>query len=288
MDESGIPSADYDRILADPSYADQIKTATDAIGTEFLIYNKWLAPTDDYRVRMALSLAIDKEAVVTTLKSGIVAPFYTHQGVDGAPKVEDYPDLGIMYDPEAAKALIDEYCAEKGIEPKDIEISYSFNTSESRKMMAETIQYMWQNTLGITVNLKNSEWAVYKVERSQGLDNVYRSTWVQDYMDANNFTADVFLCNAGYQSVTDWPSVDCTDKTDPSYVEYEDVLKSAGKETDPVARAALYARADEIIIEDEAIINPIYWYSSLLLRKTNIKATESIIGYERWEKWTIE
>ena len=190
--------------------------------------------------------------------------------------------------PQAARALIDEYCAEKGIKPKDLVITYGFNTSESRKMMAETIQYMWQNILGITVDLKNSEWAVYKVEREEGLDNVYRSTWVQDYLDADNFTADVFLCGAGYSGVTDWPSVDCTDKTDPAYLEYEDVVKKAGKETDPVIRASLYARSDEIIIEEEAIINPIYWYSSLLLRQPNIKSTISIIGYDRWEKWTIE
>jgi len=288
MDEAGIPSADYDRIISDPAFKDQIKPSTDSVGTEFLIYNEWLPPTDDVRIRKALSLAVDKEAVVKTLKEGIAAPFYIHPGVDGAPKVEDYPDLGIMYDPEAAKALIDEYCKEKGIQPKDIVVTYSFNTSESRKMLAETIQYMWQNTLGITVNLKNSEWPVFKVERQQGLDNVYRSTWVQDYMDANNFTADVFLCGTGYSSVTDWPSKDCTDKSNPAYIEYEEVVKKAGKETDPKARAALYARSDEIIIEEEAIINPIYWYSSLVLRKPNIIAPETLTGYAHWEKWEIK
>ncbi|HPL58135.1 MAG TPA: hypothetical protein PLT22_08115, partial [Flexilinea sp.] len=59
-------------------------------------------------------------------------------------------------------------------------------------------------------------------------------------------------------------------------------------ETDPKARAALYARSDEIIIEEEAIINPIYWYSSLVLRKPNIIAPETLTGYAHWEKWEIK
>ncbi len=288
MDGAGIPSADYDRIMSDPAFQDQILTTADAIGTEFLIFNKWLAPTDDYRIRKALSLAIDKEAIVATLKAGIPAPYFVHPGVTGGPKEADYPELGFRYNPEEAKALIDEYCAEKGIKPEDIVVSYSFNTSESRKLLAETIQYMWQDTLGITVNLKNSEWAVFKVERQQGLDNIYRSTWVQDYLDANNFTADVFLCNAGYQTVTDWPSVDCAGADDPSYDEYESVVLQAGKESDVKVRESLYARSDEIIINEQAIINPVYWYASVSLRKPNVIAPVSMNGYERYEKWEIK
>ena len=85
----------------------------------------------------------------------------------------------------------------------------------------------------INVELKNSEWKVYKVEREEGTSNVYRSTWVQDYMDANNFTLDVFLCGASYQAVTDWPSVGCVERDDPLFREYEEVVLTAARELDP-------------------------------------------------------
>ena len=37
--------------LLDPALKDQIKSSTDSVGTEFLIYNEWLPPTDDVRIR---------------------------------------------------------------------------------------------------------------------------------------------------------------------------------------------------------------------------------------------
>ncbi len=194
-----------------------------------------------------------------------------------------------MYDPEKAKQLIDEYCAEKGIKPSDIRLTYSYNTTDSNKLRAETVQGMWQSLLGINVELKNSEWAVFKVERSEGLENVYRSSWVQDYMDANNFTADVFLCPGGaYQNITDWPSLGCTDLSNPKYVEYADIIKQASKETDPAARAALYARSEEILLNEEAILNPLTWNNSYILRNPRIIAPDSVTGYDRWEKWDIQ
>ena len=177
----------------------------------------------------------------------------------------------------------------KGITPADVKLTYSYSTSDANKLRAEAVQSMWQNNLGITVELKNSEWAVFKVERREGLDNVYRSSWVQDYMDANNFTADVFLCPGGaYQLITDWPSVECTDVSDPQYVEYADVIKSAGKETDPAARAALYARSEEILLNEAAILNPLNWNNSYVLMNPRITVPTSVTGYERWEKWEIK
>lgn len=107
-------------------------------------------------------------------------------------------------------------------------------------------------------------------------------------MDANNFTADVFLCPGGaYQNITDWPSIDCTDLSNPKYVEYADVIKKAGKETDSIVRTSLYARAEEILLNEEAILNPLSWNNSYVLMSPKVIAPYSITGYERWEKWDI-
>jgi len=289
MDYAVIPSGDYDRITTDPAYTDHLIYRPTSIGTEWLIYNPWLAPTDDIRVRQALSYAVDKDAVVKAVKAGETAPYFINPAVAGAPKKEDYPDLGIMYDPVKAKALIDEYCAEKGIKPADVKVIYSYSTSDANKLRAEAVQSMWQTNLGITVELQNSEWAVFKVERREGLANVYRSSWVQDYMDANNFTADVFLCPGGaYQPVTDWPSVGCKDVSDPVYVKYAEIIKAAGKETDTAKRAELYAQSEDILLKEVAIINPLNWNNSYVLMNPRITAPVSITGYERWEKWEVK
>ena len=286
MDYAIIPAGDYDRIMTDPAFADHLLYQPTSIGTEWLAYNPLLPPTDDRRVRLALSYAVDKEAVVTAVKAGTAAPYFVNPGVAGAPKTEDFSDLGVMFDPEAAKALLAEYCAEKGIEPSEIEITYAYSTSDQNKLRAEAVQSMWETNLGIKVNLENSEWAVFKVERREGLSNVYRSSWVQDYMDANNFTADVFLCPGGaYQSILDWPSLDCADLSNPNYIRYADTIKSAGKESDPVKRAELYAAAETILLIDEAILNPLSWNYAYVLLNPAVEAPASVTGYQRWEKW---
>ena len=287
MDSAGITATDYDRVISDPILSKEVVDVAGDVGTEFLIFNHNLQPTDDVRVRKALAFAVDREAVVSTLKTGLAAKSFIHPGVSGAP-VSDNPAFGAVFDPDTAKNLIAEYCEEMGIQPADISLTLSYNTSESRKMYMELLQYMWSDTLGINVELKNSEWKVFKVEREEGTDNVYRSTWVQDYMDANNFTKDVFLCGAAYQSVTDWPTKDCIDASDPLYDEYEKIILEAAGELDPDKRIELYTRSDEILINEAAIITPVYYYGGPFLRKLNVKAPITVTGYDRWEKWTIE
>ena len=159
MDTAGITAADYDRIMTDPVLSAEVVDLKGDVGTEFLIFNPNLPPTDDVRVRKALAYAIDRDAVVTTLKAGMTAKAFIHPGVTGAP-VSDDPDFGASFDTGKARELIAGYCAEKGITPGDITVTVAYNTSESRKMYMELLQYMWSDSLGINVELKNSEWKV--------------------------------------------------------------------------------------------------------------------------------
>jgi len=280
LDVTTIPSGDMDRIITDPQYKDLIQqTAT--LGTEFYAFNYQLAPTDDARVRKALSMAIDRESLVTNVvKGGVPAPFFTNPGVAGGPKVEKYPDLGIRFDPQGAKQLLDEYLAEKGTTADQLQIALLFNTTEGNKQTAEAIQAMWKDNLGVTVNLINQERKVYLTQRKEGKENIYRSSWVQDYPDANNFLFEVFGPGAGYQQVVDWYE-------GPSYDQFLKLITDAAVESDPAKRMDLYAQAEKILVEDEAIVAPLYWYSTPVLIRATVQDLPSITGYDHWEKWDI-
>ena len=280
LDISGIPSSDQDRVMADPNYSAMVRQSY-TLGTEFYAFNTQLAPTDDPRVRLALSMSIDRQAIVDNVnKSGIPAPFFTNPGAAGAPKPEAYPDLGVKYDPEGAKALLDEYLAEKGLTADQLTVTLMYNTAESHANRAQAIQAMWQDNLGIKVELLNQEWKVYLASRTEGKENVYRSSWVQDYPDTNNFLFDVFGPGAGYQDVVKWTEGD-------AYTQFVDLLKQGALETDPQKRMDIYAQAEKILVQDEAVVAPIYWYSTPYLAQPYVKDTTSITGYDHWEKWDI-
>lgn len=295
LDFAQIPFGDFDRIHQDPVFADALIEKPVNIGTEALLFNHLLPPTDDIRVRQALLYATDREAIVTALKSGTVAPFWIHPNVIGSPAetpgdatAETY---GAVTDTEKARALLASYCDEKAIEPKDLTLTYFFSTSDQHKVRAEVIAAMWREALGINVVLENVDWGVFKDARKEGLKNVYRTAWIQDYLDANNFTADVFLCPAGYyQSSTDWPTVDCvsSDGADPLYDEYQALVERAARENDPVERRQLYARSEKILIRDAAIINPISYNNAFHLLNPRFQIPVTRTGYDRWEKWLVK
>ena len=294
LDIAGIPSEEWDRIHADPAYTDMIRPVF-TLGTEWYGFNNQLAPTDDQRVRLALSLAIDRELLVQqVVKGGVPARFFTHPGAAGAPTAEDYPDGGIQYDPERAKALLDEYLAENNLAAEDLQITLMANSSEGHQRNGEAIVGMWNEVLGIDVTFVTQELATYLDTRTEGQENIYRNSWVQDYPDANNFLFDVFGLNTAFTDVVDWPinvglteSEEYTPGDNPNFDRFTELLQQAANEQDPQARMDLYAQAEQILLVDEAVVAPLYWYSDDILVRPEVQDTDSITGYDHYEKWDI-
>ncbi len=296
LDVTGIPSEEWDRIHSDPAYASMIRPVY-TLGTEWYGFNTKLAPTDDQRVRLALSLAIDRELLVKqVVKGGIPAQFFTNPGAAGGPKPEQYPDGGVKYNPEKAKELLNSYLTEKKIKPENLKLTLMANSTENNQKTGEAIVGMWKDVLGINVNFVTQERQVYLVTRKDGKENIYRNSWVQDYPDANNFLADVFGLNAAFTAVVDWPvkitsSGDVekyTPGSNPNFDKFSELLKQAANEQDAKKRMDLYAQAEQILLVDEAVVAPLYWYSDDILIRPEIKDTQSITGYDHWEKWDIQ
>lgn len=295
LDISAISSEEWDRIHADPAYADMIRPVY-TLGTEWYGFNNQLAPTDDQRVRLALSLAIDRELLVQqVVKGGIPAQFFTNPGAAGGPKPEQYPDGGVKYDPERAKELLNEYLTEKNIAAEDLKLTLMANSSEGNQKTGEAIVGMWKEVLGIDVTFVTQERAVYLDTRKDGKENIYRNSWVQDYPDANNFLFDVFGLNAAFTSVVDWPinvgldgSGEYTPGSNENFDKFVELLQQAANEQDAKKRMDLYAQAEQILLVDEAVVAPLYWYTDDILVRPEIKDTKSITGYDHYEKWDIQ
>ena len=290
MDTSNVDAANLDRIKADPVFSTELYTAPNFC-SYYYGFNTSIEPTNDVRVRRALSMAVDRQSLIdNVLKGGqIPSQWIENPGLAGAPTLEKYPDGGIKYDLEAAKALLQEYLDEKGMTADQLDITLEFNTNAGHQLIAETIQSMWADGLGVTVNLMNQEWKVHLAmidgpEASQ----VFRTGWCLDYPDANNFTKDLTAIG-GNNNQTE-PGVPGVPYGGIQWLneDYEALIAQAAAELDPDARMDLYAQANKIAMYDDAVVIPIYWYSRNIVTKPYLTRTFSSGGHETFEKWDID
>ncbi len=287
LDAAAVPLADIDRVKADPVLSQEYVQAPN-VCTYYYGFNTTAPFVDDARVRRALSYALDRESLIANVTKGGQKParYFTYPGLAGSPDPAAYPDLGISYDPDAAKAELQSYLDEKGLTAADLDITLMFNTSSGHQAIAEAIQQMWADTLGLNVQVINQEWAVY-LETVKSLDTpqIWRLGWCLDYPDANNFDREVFA--AGMSS-------NPTDETGaPSgglmwnNPEYEALVDEAATETDPAKRVDLYAQAEEILVKTDAVMIPIYWYTRNTVTKPYVTRTFSVGGHEIFYKWDL-
>lgn len=288
-----IPTSELDRIKADPELSKTLSIGEDMC-TYYYGFNTTAKFMDDARVRRALSMAIDRKSIVENVtKAGQVpAQWFSRPGLVGAPTLEEYPDLGIKYDPETAKDLLEDYMKDKGIkDPMDITIEIVHNTSENHAKIAVAIQQMWKDTLGIDAIVSNQEWAVYlKSIRSKDTPQVYRMGWCQDYMDAASFLNDD-ISSGGSQN----PTVDGLAGSEPTgglmwyNEEYEKLIDEAQTLSETADRLKLYADAEQILVYDDAAMAPLYWYTRPQLSSTDVNRTYSILGgKENFYKWSMK
>ncbi len=286
MDWTIVPLADMDRVKTDPKLS-KLLNISPSLCTYFYGFNTKAQVVDDVRVRRALSMAVDRVSLIQNVTKGEQEPaqWFSRPGLAAAPTMKDHPDLGIKYDPEAAKKLLDEYLKEKNLTADKLDITLMFNTNSGHQKIAEAVQQMWKDKLGLSVKLTNQEFKVFlNTTKSKDTPQVWRSGWCLDYPDANNFLREVMAVGG-----SDNPA----EKGEPygginwKNDQFEELVKKAAVEMDPAKRVELYAQAEQILVSDDAAIIPVYWYTNVHVTQPWIKRTYSSGGHERYEKWEV-
>ncbi|MCJ7432828.1 MAG: peptide ABC transporter substrate-binding protein [Anaerolineales bacterium] len=286
MDWSQVPLADMDRIKADPTLSQELMIAPEMC-SYYYGFNTTAPFVDDVRVRRALSMAIDRQSLVDNVLKGGQEPaqWFSRPGLAGAPTIADHPDAGIKTDPEAAKAELQSYLDEKGLTAEDLDLTLLFNTSSTHQGIAEAIQQMWKDNLGVNVKLTNQEFAVY-LATTRGADTpqIFRAGWCLDYPDANNFIRENFDANGSTNPFTDGKPSGGVFLNDPDFFA---LLGEAAAESDPVKRVDMYAEAETYLVNEVAAIAPIYWYAINIVTKPYVIRTYGVGGQESYEKWDV-
>lgn len=276
LDVSEAPSASIDRINSDPNLSAQLHVAPGTC-TYYYGFNTEQAPFDDARARRAFSMAIDRQSIVdnVTREGQIPAALFALPSLVAAPTSEMFPDVGIQSDPEGAVALWNEYLTDTGMAADAFQITLYHNDSALHASVAQAAQQMWAETLGVNVQITTADFATYLDQR--GNYSIYRAAWCFDYPDAHNFYYDVPFHSALIeQNDTHWINT-----------EFDALIDQAFLETDNAVRAAIYAEADNILVNTDAAVAPIYYYVTNDLTAPNVTRTYSNITREYYEKWDI-
>jgi oligopeptide transport system substrate-binding protein len=265
----GLPSEEMPRIVEDPVLSEELRVLPRP-GVYYVGLNTLREPTDNVLFRKALASAIDRKSIIENV---VQRPWLTPLSCTTPPAIlghQEWGTCGYTFDPEQAMAYLEEYMAEAGYEEvSEIPIvRFWFNRADYNEDVIEAAAAMWEENLGITVELRTNEWAVYldfldqcnnsQEELAACEFNAYRMGWVMDYGDPQNQLEVVFAPASTFQ-YTGWENE-----------RFDELMDLAGGEFDTATREAYYMEADQILCEQEVAIIPIHGYERNTLVKDGV------------------
>lgn len=209
--------------------------------TTYLIANTQRAPLTDVRLRQALSMAIDRETIVTrvvphgqTAAAALIPP-----GIEGyTPQAPDWAALSMPDRVARAKALV-QAAGYGPANPLKIELMYV--TSDQSKQEFGAVAAMW-HAIGVDATLDNRENQVVESETRHHDFQISAYGWIADYPDPWTFLS-VFRTDAGGLNTADYRNP-----------EFDGLLAQASTELDPAKRMALLEQAERIFVRDQPVI----------------------------------
>ena len=252
----------------------------DYIGTYYVCYQTQAAPFDNALVRQAFTLAIDSKYIVeqVTQTGQVPATGFVPAGIyDADANGDDFRTVGGDYwDAPVDDATYQANCekarqllAEAGYPNGEgfPTVTYLYNTSDAHKAVGEALQQMWQEELGVTVQLQNQEWNAFLETRKKGEYQIARNGWIADYHDTCSFL-DMWYTGGG------------NNDAQYSNPEYDAMIDAAKATSDPAERMSYFHKAEDIIIGQDWALGPIYFYTQKYMMADDISgAFYTPLGY---------
>lgn len=264
LDMTSIPSDMADQLIDGDNVVIE-----DQAGLYFYRFNVNEEPFQNEKIRKAFALAINQQDIVDFVTknkeepaTGFVSPGFKD------PSGKDFREVNgdlVKFDPEKAKKLLEEGMKEEGYDELP-EVVLSYNTSEDHKAIAETMQSMYKDNLGVEVSLENTEWNVF-LEDQKGLKHqLSRSSFLFDYGDPVNFL-ESFITDSTMNR-TGW-----------SNKEYDELIANAKSETDEAKRWEYMEKAEKLLAEKMPIF-PIHYYNQVFIYSEDVSGiVRHPVGY---------
>jgi ABC-type transport system substrate-binding protein len=219
-------------------------------------------PFNDARMRRAVNMAVDRQAIVNKVLLGYgsvpTSPF--PQGVQGRRAFEPIP-----YDPDGAKKLI------KQVYPNGYSGTVVIWTTSGRytkdRQTAEVVQ-SYLNAVGLKTEFKVWEWASYQ-------KNLYRPVpgtgTGKGSNDANLWLLGTGLTNADIRLRRKLMSGDPSNLTGYSNPKVDQLLRLAAVEMDYDKRMGYYGEIQRILWQDDPVTIPLFDQIQMFAMRKNLR-----------------
>lgn len=227
----------------------------DQAGDYFYRFNVTKEPFQNVNIRKAFALAVDQQKIVDFVTKnkekaayGFVSPgFKDPSGKDFREVNGDFNKTNV----EEAKALLEKGMKEEGYTELP-EVTLTYSTSDVHKKIAEALQQMFKENLGVEVKLANMEWNVFAEEQKALKHQLSRSSFLADYADPINFLENFQTGHS--MNRTGWGNP-----------KYDDLIQKAKNESDETKRFELMYEAEKILFE-EAPFFTVHFYNQVYLQ----------------------
>ncbi|PWB53362.1 MAG: hypothetical protein C3F13_09470 [Anaerolineales bacterium] len=206
------------------------------MSTSFVMLNNTMPPMDDPNVRLALTLAIDKDRLVEQFLENwyVRADSILPPGMPGYTEFEPQ-----TYDPQAARDALakSEYAGKMPVLTMNVH-GYAGDTDA----WADALIQMWRDALGIEVQIEFLDPLDFTAAAHAGHGHMVLYGWNADYPDPSNFLDILFHSKS---------DINVSGYTNP---EVDAILEQGRVELDPAKRLNLYNQAEKLLLEDHAAI----------------------------------
>ena len=129
-------------------------------------------------------------------------------------------------------------------------ITAAFDTSGRNSQIMEKIQKDLQNTLGLQISLNNLDWKSYLKQLTTDAPQIYRLGWLAPFRDPVIYL-EIFT-SGNPSNYSGWSSP-----------VYDQLVSDVRRLPSGEAREAKVRQAEKMLVDDEAIVVPIFHYTQV-------------------------
>ncbi len=247
---SGLDTSYKDEILTaqgnlQAQYKDDVNMIRGPyLNTEYLAFlmDSKLDAIQSLKLRKAVNMGFDRTKMIIYLRNGVGFPAnggFIPKGLPGFSA-----NAGYTYDQDGAKALINAFKTETGIEAPELTLTTTSNYID----LCEFIQRELQK-IGLNVTIDVVPPSTLKDAKATGQLDFFRASWIADYPDAENYLSLFYSKNFAPNG---------PNYSHYSNPEFDELYEASFIETDTKKRQELYREMDSLVMSSAPVV-PLFY-----------------------------